>query len=112
MQPHEKAYWAEYVIVLRQGLNLSQDGLASYLRTTQCTVSRWEQGRCIPNYGMREKLAALRSDLLSGGLFNSDTIGKVAQEILNASGNFSMLLHIDGTVIAVSPGSEYIPGSN
>ncbi len=110
MQPTEKAYWAEYVIALRKGLNLSQGDLALQLGTNQCSVSRWEQGVAMPSYEMRGKLASLRSALLSGGLFTKDVIGNIAQKVLNASSSTSMLLHFDGTILAVSPGSEYIPG--
>lgn len=102
--------WAECVIELRRDLKLSQEGLAALLQTYQCTVSRWERGISSPNYQMQAKLADLYRDTQPGIKYNIGAVRDIAQILIDSNITNAMLLHPDGTVIAVSPNLGYHPG--
>ncbi len=110
MQPGTKKNWIKYVIELRQNLNLSQEGLAAQLETNQCTVSRWERGVTKPNYQMRAKLADLYANMRLETKDAAGSVQEIAQIIIDSSTTNSVLLHRDGTIIAVSPNLGYLPG--
>ena len=102
--------WAGMIKALRKRLNVSQDQLAAMLETNQCTISRWERGITSPNYRMRKLLAKLHQQAPVQLRHDLELVAKVAQELFNCSQVPSLLLHRDGTVVAVSAGNRYRPG--
>ncbi|WP_457668369.1 helix-turn-helix domain-containing protein [Thiolapillus sp.] len=102
--------WAGKVRDLRRRLNLSQDDLAGKLHTNQCTISRWERGVTVPNYRMRTKLEALGCSLAALQKTEMEVIAETAQVLFDCSSQPALLLHPDGTIMAVSSDNEYQPG--
>ena len=45
-----------YIAKKRRALNLTQEQLAETVGVSNKTVSKWENGRCMPDYGIIEKL--------------------------------------------------------
>ena len=110
MESATEKNWAKYVIELRRDLNLSQEGLAALLQTYQCTVSRWERSISRPNYQMQAKLADLYCNTQPGTKYDAEIVRDIAQLIIDGNTTNSVLLHRDGTVVAVSPNLGYHPG--
>ena len=106
----EKTDWGGKVRDLRRRLNLSQDDLASKLHTNQCTISRWERGITSPNYRMRAKLELLGCSPAEPEKTETEVIAETAQVLFDCSSQPSLLLHHDGTIMAVSSDNEYQPG--
>lgn len=48
----------QYIAKKRKGRNLTQEQLAEKLGVSNKTVSKWENGRCMPDYGVIQKLCA------------------------------------------------------
>lgn len=51
--------YPELIKSLRQNLIISQSELAEILGTNKVTISRWENGKFVPNYKYRRKLQEL-----------------------------------------------------
>lgn len=109
MKP-EKDVWADKVRQLRKQLNLSQEDLACKLQTNQCTISRWERGVTTPSFRMRSKLEALGCPLTTAEKTDLDVVAETAQVLFDCSRLPALLLHRDGTIMAVSSDNEYHPG--
>ena len=45
-----------YIAVKRRALNLTQEQLAEKLGVSNKTISKWENGKCMPDYGIIQKL--------------------------------------------------------
>ena len=91
-------------------LNLSQEDLAEKLNTNQCTISRWERGVTTPNYRMREKLHDLEQSVPQQEKSELQIIAETAQVLIDNSDRPAILMHRDGTIMAVSSDNEYQPG--
>jgi transcriptional regulator with XRE-family HTH domain len=108
--PLEDRSWATKVCVLRNQLNLSQEDLAVKLKTNQCTISRWERGATTPNFRMRVKLEELFNSVSVPEKLGMDIVAETAQVLFDCGNSPALLLHCDGTVMAVSSDNEYHPG--
>ena len=47
-----------YITKKRKALNLTQEQLAEKLNVSNKTISKWENGKCMPDYSIIEKLCA------------------------------------------------------
>lgn len=60
-----------FIAQRRRGLNLTQEQLAERLNVSNKTVSKWENGRCLPDYRVVGDLCAALgvsvSELMDGG---------------------------------------------
>ena len=45
-----------YIAEKRRALNLTQEQLAEKLGVSNKTISKWENGKCMPDYGIIQKL--------------------------------------------------------
>ena len=54
-----------YIAKKRRGKNLTQEQLAEMLGVSNKTISKWENGKCMPDYGIIEQLCKELSITLS-----------------------------------------------
>lgn len=98
-------YWSSLIVHVRSTLRLNQDAFAEKLKTTQATVSRWENGEVVPslrNQQLIEELAAAANLASINGLVR----------IVNASPFPMILTDRATTVLAASESSGFIAGSS
>jgi transcriptional regulator with XRE-family HTH domain len=96
-------YWSSLAVQVRNELKLNQQAFAEKLRTTQATISRWENGEALPslrNQQLIEELAGAANLASINGLM----------KIVNASPFPMMLTDRASNVLAASESSGFKAG--
>lgn len=83
----------KFILKLRKENKLTQQELANKLFVTDKAVSKWENGRCMPDSSLFEPLCKIFnisvSELLNGERINKDAIIKTNEKILVNTINYS-----------------------
>lgn len=76
------------IVKERQKINLTQEKLGEMLYVTRQAVSKWERGKCMPDYDSLLKLSELFSitlnELVAGGRFNYTNKNKINNIMIDA----------------------------
>ena len=62
-----------YIAQKRRALNLTQEQLGEILNVSNKTVSKWENGKCMPDYSIVEKLCETLQITISELMDGEDT---------------------------------------
>lgn len=92
----ESEYWSAFVRAYRKKHKLTQTALAAQLAVKQQSVSRWEQGKQLPDIPSQKKLKALLGALPL--MAEADWLFRVTH-----SHGEEALVRPDGFIIALSP---------
>ncbi len=83
----------KFILKLRKENKLTQQELANKLFVTDKAISKWENGRCMPDSSLFEPLCKIFnisvSELLSGERINDDSIIKTSEKILVKTVDYS-----------------------
>lgn len=96
-------YWSSLIVQIRDALKLNQQEFSNLLKTTQATVSRWENGDTLPslrNQQLIEELAGAANLASINGLL----------KIVDASPFPMILTDRDSNVVAASKSSGFKAG--
>lgn len=71
----------EYIAKKRKEHNMTQIQLAEKLRVTNKTISKWENGKCMPDYSVIKQLCQTLNVSVSDLLNGDDTVNKEALDV-------------------------------
>ncbi len=70
----------ERIHALREGLNRSQEEMATLIGVTQRTIFRWEKGECLPRHRMIRRLKKLEGKLITEKLKEKERLARLLEK--------------------------------